>query len=570
MRLKPNQARGGGGEENPARYCRKWEPRRGRLAGPWAHGLKAWLIGLFLLPCLAGADERPNLVLILADDLGWADLGFHGGPIDTPSLDRLAAEGVRLERFYTTPICSPTRAALMTGRDPMRLGVAYATIMPWSNVGVHPDERFMAQAFKEAGYQTAAIGKWHLGHAQQTYHPNARGFDHFYGHLHTEVGYFPPFASQGGRDFQRNGRSVDEDGYESFLLADEAVRWLAGRDPARPFFLYLPFLAPHTPLQAPAELIEKYRGLDDDSEASRSRSDRTHLIASLTLQESARPLYAAVVDAMDQAIGQVLAAVDATGQADNTIVWFLSDNGGATYAGGGAYNYPLRGGKGDAFEGGIRVPSVVRWPNRLPAAQRVDSIMTAMDLYPTLAAFAGLSTEGGFRLDGRDLSEAVAGEAEVRRQDLVFFAAETPIRGRFSLTAFNDDWKLVQEVEQGLLAAQMTNHLFRIREDPYERLNLAEQHPDRVADMAEAIRRWRLLHPVNGTRSNLVPPPGWRAPKDWASYPIPTESLQATEAPGMPPPSARLPLDMMHGEGGRLIYNCTPRPWLMGACLQDD
>ena len=570
MRRKPNQARGGGHKEGPTRSRLRREPRQGHLATPWAHGLKAWLAGLLLLPCLAGADERPNVVLIVADDLGWADLGFHGGPIDTPNLDRLAAEGVRLERFYTTPICSPTRAALMTGRDPMRLGVAYATIMPWSNVGVHPDERFMAQAFKEAGYQTAAIGKWHLGHAQQTYHPNARGFDHFYGHLHTEVGYFPPFASQGGRDFQRNGQSVDEDGYESFLLAEEAVRWMEGRDPARPFFLYLPFLAPHTPLQAPEELIEKYRGLDDDSEASRSRSDRTHLIASLTLQESARPIYAAVVDAMDQAIGQVLKAVEATGQADNTIVWFLSDNGGATYAGGGAYNHPLRGGKGETFEGGIRVPSLVRWPNRLPATQRVDSIMTAMDLYPTLAAFAGLSTEGGFRLDGRDLSKAVAGETDIRLQDMLFFAAETPIRGRFSLTAFNEDWKLVQEVEQGLLAAQVTNHLFRIREDPYERLNLAEQHPDRVANMAEAIRRWRLLHPVNGTRSNLVPPPGWRAPKDWAAYPLPIESLQATEAPGMPPPSAKLPLDMMHGEGGRLIYNCTPRPWLLGACLQDD
>ena len=532
--------------------------------------MKPWLVGLALLPVFAWASERPNVVLIVADDLGWADVGFHGGPIDTPSLDRLATEGVRLQRFYTTPICSPTRAALMTGRDAMRLGVAYATIMPWSNVGVHPNERFMPQAFKEAGYQTAMVGKWHLGHAQQTYHPNQRGFDHFYGHLHTEVGYFPPFASQGGKDFQRNGESIDEVGYESFLLADEAVRWIERRDASRPFFLYLPFLAPHTPLQAPAELIEKYRGLDDNTEPSRSRSDRTNLIASLTLQGSARGLYAAVVDAMDQAIGRVLAALDAAGVADNTIVWFLSDNGGANYATGGAYNHPLRGGKGETFEGGIRVPSVVRWPARLSAAQQVHSIMTVMDLYPTLAAFAGVNTQGGFRLDGRDLSKAVAGEAVERLREFVFFAAETPIRGSFSLTAFNDDWKLVQEVQQGFLAAEVTNHLFRIADDPYERHNLAERHPERVADMAEAIRRWRLLYPVNGTRSNLVPPPGWRAPKDWATYPIPVESLREAEAPGMPPPGARLFLDVMHGEGGRLIYDCTPRPWLLGACLSND
>ena len=183
-----------------------------------------------LLPTIGSAEDRPNVVIMLADDLGWADVAYHGGPIDTPSLDRLAEEGVELRRFYTTPICSPTRAALMTGRDPIRLGVAYAVIMPWSNAGIHPDEHFMPESFKAAGYQTAMVGKWHLGHAQETYHPNQRGFEHFYGHLHTEVGYFPPFANQGGKDFQRNGESISDDGYESYLLADEASRWIRERD----------------------------------------------------------------------------------------------------------------------------------------------------------------------------------------------------------------------------------------------------------------------------------------------------------------------------------------------------
>ena len=177
------------------------------------------------------ATERPNVVIFLADDLGWSDVGFHGEDvIETPSIDRLASEGVEFTRFYTTPICSPTRAALMTGRDPMRLGVAYGVIMPWHTNGVHPDERFMPESFREAGYQTAMIGKWHLGHAQMTYHPNERGFEHFYGHLHTEVGYFPPFASQGGRDFQRNGESIEGTQYETFTLAAEAERWLGARD----------------------------------------------------------------------------------------------------------------------------------------------------------------------------------------------------------------------------------------------------------------------------------------------------------------------------------------------------
>ena len=158
------------------------------------------------------ATEQPNIVIFVADDLGWADVGFRGSRIETPNLDKLAAEGMELNRFYTTPICSPTRAALMTGRDPIRLGVAYSVILPWDSGGVHTSEHFMPQSFKAAGYQTAMMGKWHLGHSQQSFHPNDRGFDHFYGHLHTEVGFYPPFANLGGKDFQRNGKSIDDPG----------------------------------------------------------------------------------------------------------------------------------------------------------------------------------------------------------------------------------------------------------------------------------------------------------------------------------------------------------------------
>lgn len=201
------------------------------------------LSAAFALPATA-SDPRPNVVIFVADDLGWADVGFHGEEvIETPSLDRLAAEGVQLDRFYTTPICSPTRAALMTGRDPMKLGVAYGVIMPWHTIGIHPDELFLPEAFRRAGYQTAMVGKWHLGHAQETYHPNRRGFEHFYGHLHTEVGYFPPFANQGGRDFQRNGVSIDDQGYETFLLGREGARWIRERDEGKPFLLYMPFIS---------------------------------------------------------------------------------------------------------------------------------------------------------------------------------------------------------------------------------------------------------------------------------------------------------------------------------------
>jgi arylsulfatase A-like enzyme len=514
----------------------------------------------------APAGARPNVVILLADDLGWADVGFHGEEvIETPSLDRLAAEGVQLDRFYSTPICSPTRAALMTGRDPMRLGVAYGVIMPWHTNGIHPDELFLPEAFRRAGYQTAMVGKWHLGHAQETYHPNRRGFEHFYGHLHTEVGYFPPFASQQGRDFQRNGVSIDDRGYETFLLGKEGARFIRYRDESKPFLLYMPFIAPHTPLEAPAELLAKYADMEDDRKPARSaQTDGSRRISRMLLRESARPVYAAVVDAMDQAIGMVLQALDDEGVADDTIVLFFSDNGGAAYATGGADNVPLRGGKGDTFEGGIRVVAVMRWPEKLEAGSSNASIMSAMDVLPTLAAAAGVPVETRFELNGRDLWPALEAGRREPRADYLFFASETPIRGHFNTTAFDDRWKLVQEIDQGLLAADVTNHLFHIDEDPNEHNNLAGSHPGVVAQMSEAILAWRNLYPVSGTRHELVPPPGWRAPRDWVGYPIPLEALQEGPAPGMAPAYALPILDFQHGEAGRLIYDCEPYSLLGG------
>ena len=514
---------------------------------------------------------QPNILVMVADDLGWADVGYHGGDIDTPSLDLLAEQGVQLNRFYTTPICSPTRAALMTGRDPIRLGVAYGVILPWDNIGVHPDEHFMPQSFQEAGYQTAMVGKWHLGHAQMTYHPNNRGFDHFYGHLHTEVGFYPPFANQGGKDFQLNGVSIDDDGYETYLLADEVSRYIRARDKSRPFFMYMPFIAPHTPLDAPQELQEKYKDIDTDLPPARSRqTDETRRMAKMMLQPSARPMYAAVVDAMDQAIGRVLQTLEEEGIADNTIVLFFSDNGGAAYSYGGANNAPLRGGKGETFEGGIRVVSLLRWPAMLGSGQRFDQIMSVMDVFPTLAAAAGIETGNTFELDGRNMWPAIAQGEPVSLEKPLMFASEIPIYGSFKFTAFDENWKLVQEVEQEQLSVTVTNYLFDISKDPNEYNNLASAYPEVVEQLSEAIHEWRALYPINGTRSELVPPPGWRAPRDWATYPIPLEELQDQSNTGMAPtPSILRVLDWQHGSRGRLEYNCSSRWWSGGVCIRE-
>ena len=390
--------------------------------------------------------------------------------------------------------------------------------------------------------------------------------------MHTEVGFFPPFANQGGKDFQRNGISINDEGYETFLLADEVSRYIRERDRTRPFFVYMPFIAPHTPLDAPQELQDKYKNINIDLAPARAKqTDDTRRISKLIGMDSARPMYAAVVDAMDQAIGQVLDTLDEEGIAENTIVLFFSDNGGAAYSVGGADNAPLRGGKGETFEGGIRVVSIMRWPGHIPAGEQFTAIMTAMDVFPTLASATGVKPLNQRPFDGRNMWPAIAEGKPMPRSELIYFGSETPIYGHFNLTAFNDEWKLVQEIKQDQLETSVTNYLFRIKEDPNEYNNLAQAHPTVVQRLSEKIHEWRALYPINGTRSQLVPPPGWRAPKDWATYPRSIEELQPDTAPGMAPsPTTEAILDWQHGDRGRLIYDCKPKWWLGGFCRADD
>ena len=511
-----------------------------------------------------GLEKKPNIIIFLVDDLGWADISLRGAPFSTPNMDSIFNEGITLNRFYTTPICSPTRAALMTGRDPMRLGVSYSVIMPWMNNGIHPNEHFMTQSFKSGGYQTAIIGKWHLGHSQEIFHPNSRGFDHFYGHLHTEVGYFPPFANLGGVDFQRNGITIDDKGYETYLLADEATRWIKERDKSKPFFLYMPFIAPHSPLDAPDKLISKYKDLKDTRKLTRSKSiDRSRKLSSQ--RKSARPVYAAVVEALDQGIGTVLKTLKDEGLEEETIILFSSDNGGATYAGGGADNFPLRGGKGDTYEGGIRAIAAIQWKGVLKSGTSLEQIMTVMDVFPSLSNAAKVKMQNMKEISGRNMWPAIS---EGKKLDLagdIFFASETPNYGEFHTTVFNENWKLVQVITSSLLEVNVENQLFKISQDPNEYNNVASAHPKLVQSMAEKIRRWRALHPISGVRSELVPPPGWRAPKDWTSYTIPTNELQDDASLGFGANAHQL-LDFLIKDHGRIIYDCDPNDWEVGKC----
>src|SRR5262245_27144490 len=268
-------------------------------------------VALALYCCLAAgpaaADEppaKPNIVFLLADDLGWADVGWHGGEIQTPHLDKLAAAGARLEQFYVQPVCSPTRAALLTGRYPMRHGLQVGVVRPCANYGLPLEERTLAQALKEAGYVTAICGKWHLGHCRPEFLPTRRGFDHQYGHYNGALDYFT-HVRDGGFDWHRDDRACRDEGYSTHLIAKEAGRLIRDHDGGKPLFLYVPFNAVHAPHQVPDEYTKPYAHLKGE-----------------------RRLYAGMLAAMDEAVGQVVAAVDEKGMRKDTLFIFSSDNGG--------------------------------------------------------------------------------------------------------------------------------------------------------------------------------------------------------------------------------------------------
>ncbi len=479
------------------------------------------------------SEQQPNIVILLADDLGWADLGFRGSDINTPNIDRLAAEGVHLERLYVMPICTPTRSALMTGRDPMKLGSAYAGFQPWQNGGVSPEEHFMPESFQAAGYQTAMVGKWHLGHTIEPLVPNARGFDHFFGHLNTQVDFYEHTVAK-GYDLQENGKSIKREGtYLTDVHGDEAVRFINDiRDPNKPFFLYVPFLAPHTPMQAPEELKAKYP----------TRLDRP----------VPKKTYAAMVDSLDYNVGKILTALDERGLSENTIVLFFSDNGGIEVF--GSDNGPFRGGKLETFEGGIRVGGVMRWPGQVDAGTRSDAVISVMDIFPSFARAAGVAMGHEKSLDGQNRWEQIFTENPTPRGDL-YFGSNSPMFNRYHVSLLEEKWKLVQVIDHLSTSTTVENMLFDIEADPGEQNNLADSHPEEVARMADKIRLWRAEHPINGVRVALAPHPGWRAPLDYADAVMPADQLQEdgfdSYVRGM---RARI-LQDRHGDKGKLKYD---------------
>ncbi len=427
--------------------------------------LIAFLLGAVLTGSAGQAAVKPNIVHIVADDLGWKDVGFNGSTdIKTPNLDKLAAEGAQLARFYVQPMCTPTRAALMTGRYPFRYGLQTAVIPSVSAYGLDTTEWLLPQSLKEAGYNTAIIGKWHLGHADSKYWPRQRGFDYQYGAMIGELDYFT-HEEHHVLDWYRDNKPVREEGYTTQLLGKDAVNYISRQDPGKPFYLYLAFNAPHTPYQAPKEYIDRYPNIADPT----------------------RRIYAGMVACLDDEIGRVVAALDKKGIRENTLIIFHSDNGGtknAMFAGVMADmskvripcdNGPYRDGKGSLFEGGTRVCALANWPGHIKA-QTVDGLIHAVDLYPTLAALAGASTAKCKPLDGINVWGTIASGTPSPRSEFVYNIE--PFRGALR----QGDWKLIW---RSMLPSSVD--LYDLSKDPSEQNNLAAAHPDKVAAMQQRL-----------------------------------------------------------------------------------
>ncbi|HEY0698147.1 MAG TPA: arylsulfatase, partial [Micromonospora sp.] len=404
----------------------------------------------------------PNIIYIVADDMGWADAGFHDSDIATPNLDRLAQDGARLEQFYVQPMCTPTRAALMTGRYPLRYGLQTGVIPGAGAYGLATDEYLLPQMLKDAGYRTAMVGKWHLGHAMPEYWPRQRGFDYFYGALVGEIDHFK-HASHGVPDWYRDNQPLEEAGFDNTLFGNEAARVIERHDRGNPLFLYLAFTAPHTPFQAPPEYLDRFKNIEDEN----------------------RRTYAAMISVLDDGVGKVVTALEKAGIRDNSIIVFHSDNGGvknSMFAGdskvvGGlpADNGPYRDGKGTLYEGGTRVAAFVNWPGRVRAGV-IDGMIHVVDMYPTLATLAGAELGKNKPLDGMDVWPTI-GEGNPSPRSEVIYNID-PMAGAVR----QGDWKLVWKA-----SLPQKIELFNLADDKSEKADLAAQNPDKVKELQARI-----------------------------------------------------------------------------------
>ncbi len=408
---------------------------------------------------------RPNIVIIVADDLGWADVGYHDSPFPTPHIDKLCETGVELDRFYVAPMCTQTRVGLLTGRYWSRFGNTAPTnerVLPWKTPT-------LASLLQASGYQTAITGKWHLG-SKPEWGPRQFGFEHSHGALAGGVNPWSHLYKPGpySRTWHRNDELADENGHVTDLITNEAVRLIREEFDERPFFLYVPYTAVHTPFDEPEEYLKRCEHID-----------------------AGRRQYAASCVHMDDGVGKIVEALEQSGQRDNTLVVFFSDNGGANGDDSARYpdtkptttvqglNHPLRGWKTQVYEGGVRVPAVVNWPGRLEPG-KVTQPLHVTDWLPTIASLTGLELSGELKLDGRNIWPVLGGDADATDlADRVIYTVG--VHGR-DAALHRGEWKLITRPGQSGKA-----QLFRLSEDPHEKNDVASEHPEVVREMLKLL-----------------------------------------------------------------------------------
>lgn len=436
------------------------------------------LLSLARIQLVMGDEALPNILFIVADDLGWSDVGWHGGFSKTPNLDRLVREGVELDQHYVQPVCTPTRTALMSGRYPGRFGPH--ALAP-SNLRAMPlDTITMAKALKSLGYLTCQVGKWHLG-SRPEWGPNHYGFDRSYGTLTGAADPWTHKYRHGPYEdtWHRDGIRLDEEGNATELIAAEALHFI--EEQPSPWFVYVAFHAVHTPVDAPDEYKRLYDGVKfhDDPE-----------------KQDSRLRLAAETSQLDEKVGEFVAALERTGQRDNTLVVFTSDNGGIesldnAYVGDVAdsplnsENDPLRGQKNTLYEGGIRVCAFANWPGKL-ASRKHTTPMHVADWFPTIAHLTGYHPPRDLAWDGENQWPALIGSCAEIKPRAIYIAMQKGHSLRLG------DWKLI-------VPARGEPELFNLADDPYEKHNIATKEPERVEEM-------QLLIEVQHAKDNLVLP----------------------------------------------------------------
>ena len=440
-------------------------------------GMRIWIFILWtILGTWAAAQRKPNVIVILTDDQGSIDVGAYGADdIETPNLDKLAAEGVRFTQFYAAaPVCSPSRAGLLTGRYPVQAGVPGNVSSHKGGKGMPATEVTMAEMFKQAGYATAHIGKWHLGYVPENM-PRGQGFDHSFGHMGGCIDNYSHFFYWNGpnrHDLHRNGVEVFHDGrYFPELMVEEAEQFMKeNRD--NPFFIYFAINTPHYPYQGHAKWLEKYAALPYP-----------------------RRLYAAFLSTTDAYIGRLLKAMDELRLTDDTIIVFQSDHGHSTeeraHFGGGNAG-PYRGAKFSLFEGGIRVPAIIRWPNHLPKGETRNQIAHSCDWLPTLADLSETPLPK-HHLDGRSLAPLLKDASSDSPHDIVhWMVGRDPKKSQWAVR--EGPWKLIgnpNDTTNGREKPKLDNRfLSNLDSDLSETQNFADHHPEVVRRLEKAHHDW--------------------------------------------------------------------------------